>query len=257
MQTITLEEHYATEAFMEGPGRELKAQAEAARSHPQVAAGYEKLIEQLCDLGDGRISAMDAAGIDVQVLSLTFPGVEQLEAAEAVAFARETNDLLAEAVRRHPDRFAGFAALPTASPEAAADELERTIGEYGFKGALINGHTRGRYLDDSFFWPILERAEALGVPIYLHPTPPPRPVIEASYTGNFVAGLLATAAWGWHVETATHVLRLIVGGAFDRYPNLQLVVGHKGEGLPCRRGTDHVLGRPPVRVDGAGARLPG
>jgi uncharacterized protein len=232
MRTITLEEHYATEAFMEGPGLELKAQAEAARDHPQVAAGYEKLIEQLCDLSEGRISAMDAAGIDVQVLSLTFPGVEQLEAAEAVAFARETNDLLAEAVRRHPDRFAGFAALPTASPQAAADELERTIGEYGFKGALINGHTRGRYLDDSFFWPILERAEALGVPIYLHPTPPPRPVIEASYTGNFVAGLLATAAWGWHVETATHVLRLILGGAFDRYPNLQLVVGHMGEGLP-------------------------
>ena len=232
MQTITLEEHYATEGFMEGPGRELKAQAEAARDHPQVAAGYEKLIEQLCDLGEGRISAMDAAGIDVQVLSLTFPGVEQLEAAEAVAIARETNDLLAEAVRRHPDRFAGFAALPTASPQAAADELERTIGRYGFKGALINGHTRGRYLDDSFFWPILERAEALGVPIYLHPTPPPRPVIEASYTGNFVAGLLATAAWGWHVETATHVLRLILGGAFDRYPNLQLVVGHMGEGLP-------------------------
>jgi uncharacterized protein len=232
MQTITLEEHYATEGFMEGPGRELKAQAEAARDHPQVAAGYEKLIEQLCDLGEGRISAMDAAGIDVQVLSLTFPGVEQLEAPEAVAFAHETNDLLAEAARRHPDRFAGFAALPTASPEAAAEELERTIGEYGFKGALINGHTRGRYLDDSFFWPILERAEALGVPIYLHPTPPPRPVIEASYTGNFVAGLLATAAWGWHVETATHVLRLILGGAFDRYPNLQLLVGHMGEGLP-------------------------
>ncbi|HZB07805.1 MAG TPA: amidohydrolase family protein, partial [Rubrobacter sp.] len=180
----------------------------------------------------GRISAMDAAGIDMQVLSLTFPGVEQLEAAEAVAFARETNDLLAEAVRRHPDRFAGFAALPTASPEAAADELERTIGEYGFKGALINGHIRGRYLDDSFFWPILERTEALGVPIYLHPTPPPRPVIEASYTGNFDEVLLATAAWGWHVETATHVLRLILGGAFDRYPNLQLVVGHMGEGLP-------------------------
>ena len=232
MRTITLEEHYATEAFMEGPGRELKAQAEAARSHPQVAAGYAKLIEQLCDLDDGRIAAMDAAGIDVQVLSLTFPGVEQLDAAEAVALSRETNDLLAEAVRRHPDRFAGFAALPTASPEAAAEELERTIGEYGFKGALINGHTRGRYLDDSFFWPILERAEALGVPIYLHPTPPPRPVIEASYTGNFVPGLLATAAWGWHVETATHVLRLILGGAFDRYPNLQLVVGHMGEGLP-------------------------
>src|SRR5215208_441613 len=208
MRTITLEEHYATPAFMEGPGRQLKAQAEAARSHPQVAAGYEKLIEQLCDLDEGRIAAMDAAGIDVQVLSLTFPGVEQLEAAEAVAFARETNDLLAEAVRRHPSRFAGFAALPTASPEAAADELERTIGEYGFKGALINGHTRGRYLDDSFFWPILERAEALGVPIYLHPTPPPPP----GHRGTL------------HEQ--------ILGGAFDRYPNLQLMIGHMGEGLP-------------------------
>jgi len=234
MRTITLEEHYATPAFMEGPGRELKAQAEAARDHPQVAAGYAKLIEQLCDLDEGRIAAMDAAGIDVQVLSLTFPGVEQLDAAEAVAFARETNDLLAEAVRRHPSRFAGFAALPTAAPEAA-EELERMVREHGFKGALINGHTQGRYLDDRFFWAILQRAEALGVPIYLHPTPPPRPVIEASYTGNYAPGVtagLATAAWGWHIETATHVLRLILGGAFDRYPGLQLVVGHMGEALP-------------------------
>jgi predicted TIM-barrel fold metal-dependent hydrolase len=235
MRTITLEEHYATPAFMEGPGRELKAQAEAARDHPQVAAGYAKLIEQLCDLDDGRVAAMDAAGVDVQVLSLTSPGVEQLDAPEAVAFARETNDRLAEAVRRHPDRFAGFAALPTAAPEAGADELERTVRDHGFKGALINGHTRGRYFDDEFFWPILERAEALGVPLYLHPTPPPRPVVEASYAGDFAPGVaegLATAAWGWHVETATHVLRLILGGAFDRYPGLQLVVGHMGEGLP-------------------------
>ena len=220
---------------MEGPGRQLKEQAEAARDHPRVAAGYEKLIEQLCDLGDGRIAAMDAAGIDVQVLSLTSPGVEQLDAPEAVAFARETNDLLVEAVRRHPSRFAGFAALPTANPEAAADELERTIREHSFKGALINGHTRGRYLDDEFFWPILECAEALGVPIYLHPTPPPRPVVEVSYAGNYapeVAALLSTAAWGWHMETATHVLRLILGGAFDRYQDLQFVVGHMGEALP-------------------------
>jgi predicted TIM-barrel fold metal-dependent hydrolase len=235
MRTITLEEHYATQSFMEGPGRELKAQAEAARDHPRVAAGYAKLIEQLCDLGESRITQMDAAGIDVQVLSLTFPGVEQLDAAEAVAFARETNELLADAVRRHPDRFAGFAALPTAAPEAAAEELERTVREHGFVGALINGHTRGRYLDDGFFWPILESAEALGVPIYLHPTPPPQTVIEASYTGNYppeVAALLATAAWGWHIETATHVLRLVLGGAFDRYPSLQIVIGHMGKSLP-------------------------
>lgn len=235
MRTIGLEEHYATEAFMQGPGRRLKEQAEAARSHPRVAAGFARLVEGLCDLGEDRVAAMDAAGVDVQVLSLTSPGVEQLDAAEAVALAREANDVLAGAVRRHPGRLAGFAALPTPAPAAAADELERTVGEHGFVGALVNGHSGGRYLDDPFFWPVLGRAEALGVPIYLHPTPPPRAVVEASYRGAFAPGVaegLATAAWGWHVETATHVLRVILGGVFDRYPGLQLVVGHLGEGLP-------------------------
>ena len=181
------------------------------------------------------MAEMDAAGIDVQVLSLTSPGVEQLAADEAVALAREANDCLADAVRRHPGRFRGFAALPTPAPEVAANELERVVREHGFVGALVNGHARGRYLDDEFFWPILERAEALGVPIYLHPTPPPRAVIEASYAGNYAPGVtvgLATAAWGWHVETAIHVLRVVLSGAFDRYPGLQLVIGHMGEGLP-------------------------
>ena len=134
-----------------------------------------------------------------------------------------------------PDRLVGFAALPTAAPEIAADELERVVRGHGFVRALVNGHSRGRYLDDGFFWPMLERAEALGVPIYLHPTPPPRAVVEASYSGNFapgVAGELATAAWGWHVETATHVLRLVLGGVFDRFPGLRIVIGHMGEGLP-------------------------
>jgi predicted TIM-barrel fold metal-dependent hydrolase len=235
MRTITLEEHYATPAFMEGPGHQLKDQAQAAHAHPQVAAGITQLLDRLCDLDDRRIADMDAAGIDVQVLSLTSPGVEQLGATEAVTLAREANDHLADAVRRHPNRFAGFAALPTAAPDTAADELERTIREYGFKGALINGHIQGRYLDDQFFWPILECAEALQVPLYLHPTPPPQPVIEASYVGNYASEVtlgLATAAWGWHIETAIHVLRLILGGAFDRYPSLQLVIGHLGETLP-------------------------
>jgi uncharacterized protein len=113
MRTITLEEHYATLAFMDGPGRQIKQEAEAAHAHPQVAAGLTRLIEQLCDIGEGRIANMDAAGLDLQVLSLTYPGVEQLDPVEAVALARDTNDTLAEAVRRHPDRLAGFAALPT------------------------------------------------------------------------------------------------------------------------------------------------
>jgi uncharacterized protein len=161
--------------------------------------------------------------------------VEQLDPAEAVTLARDTNDTLAQAVRRHPDRLAGFAALPTADPEAASDELQRAVGEHGFKGALINGHSRGRYLDDKFFWPILARAEALGVPLYLHPTPPPPSTITDLYAGNYgpqIAGVLATAAWGWHIDTAIHVLRLILSGAFDLYPDLQLVIGHMGETLP-------------------------
>jgi predicted TIM-barrel fold metal-dependent hydrolase len=235
LRTITLEGHYATPAFIEGPGRHLKQLGQAIQSGLRAAPGMAGVVDQLCDLGDGRIAAMDADGIDMQVLSLNSPGVEQTAATEAVAIAREANDHLAEAVQRHPDRFAGFAVVPTAAPDSAADELERTIRQYGFKGAMINGHIQGRYLDDEFFWPILERAEALQVPLYLHPTPPPQPVIAASYTGNFAPEVtrgLASFAWGWHIETAIHVLRLILSGAFDRYPNLQLVIGHMGEALP-------------------------
>lgn len=226
MRTIALEEHFATPAFLSGPGRAMADQARAA--------GVGQIPEMLADIGDERIAAMDRAGIDVQVLSLTAPGVEQSDPADAVALARDANDRVAEAVRRHPDRFAAFATLPTPAPERAADELDRVVREYGFVGAMINGHTRGRYLDDEFFRPILARAAALGVPIYLHPTPPPQAVIEASYLGNYppeVAQAFATTAWGWHIETATHALRIVLSGAFDRFPDLQLVVGHMGEGL--------------------------
>lgn len=228
MRTITLEEHFASPAYMDGPGRALR---ETARLPGSAIAG---MPEKLCDVDKGRIAAMDAAGIDMQVLSLAFPGVEQLEPSESVAIARAENDFLAGVVSKHPDRFAGFAALPTPAPEQAAEELERTVREYGFKGAMINGHARGRYLDDHFFWPILERAQALNVPIYLHPTMPPKPVIDAYY-GGFSPALtdrLAGPGWGWHIETAVHVIRMVVGGVFDRFPNLQIVIGHLGEGLP-------------------------
>ncbi|MEO3785065.1 amidohydrolase family protein [Actinocorallia sp. B10E7] len=235
MRTIAVEEHYATTAFLEGPGHTLREQAAAASEHPEVSAGFIALIAQLRDLGDGRIAAMDAAGIDLQVLSLTSPGLEQADPDEAVSMAREANDALSKAIRSHPDRLAGFAALPTAVPDLAADELQRAVEERGLVGALINGHVRGRYLDDEFFWPILARAEALGRPLYLHPTPPPSSVIAGMYRGNYpesVTATLATAAWGWHIDTATHLLRLILSGAFDRFPGLQLVVGHLGEALP-------------------------
>jgi uncharacterized protein len=228
MRTITLEEHFASPGFLDGAGRRLKEQA--LRSGGRAA----QLIEQLCDIGEKRIAEMDAAGIDVQVLSLTSPGTEQLEAPDALAVAREANAFLAEAVEKHPTRLAAFAALPTAAPERAAEELERMVHRHSFKGAIINGHVGGRYLDEQFFWPILECAQSLDVPIYLHPTQPPKPVIEASYSGfsPMVADMLAGAGWGWHIETAVHVIRLVLSGTFDRYPNLQIVIGHLGEALP-------------------------
>lgn len=228
MRTITLEEHYATPGFLNGPGREFLERAGGA------VRRMTPILSQLRDLDAGRIAEMDAAGIDVQVVSLNSPGVEQLAAAEASALAREANDFVAAAAKRHPTRFAGFAAVPLADPQRASDELERTVREHGFKGALINGHHRGRYLDDPFFSPFLDRAAALGVPIYLHPTPPPQPVVDALYSGFApeVTFLFAAAGWGWHIETAIHVLRIILGGVFDRLPNLQLIIGHMGEALP-------------------------
>jgi predicted TIM-barrel fold metal-dependent hydrolase len=176
---------------------------------------------------------MDAAGIDFQMLSLTSPGTEQLDAAEAMALARESNDAVAAAVKKNPKRFAGFAALPTMAPDKAAQELEQRVRSGAFKGAVINGHVRGRYLDDKFFWPILECAEARGAPIHIHPTKPPQPVFDAYYAGfsPLVSDMFGSPGWGWHIETAVHVIRLILGGAFDRFPKLQLVIGHLGEGL--------------------------
>ena len=152
MRTITLEEHYATPAYLEGPGRQLKESMQGRPAH-QAPTRFSNIIEELCDLDERRIAAMDTAGIDVQVLSLTSPRVEQLGAAEAEQLARESNDLVADAVKRHSTRFAVFATLPTATPDKAANELERTVHEHGFKGAVINGHIRGRYLDDKFFCP--------------------------------------------------------------------------------------------------------
>jgi len=176
---------------------------------------------------------MDAAGIDVQLLFLNSSGIEQAEAEVAISVARESNDFLAEAVKKNPKRFTGLATLPIQSPDKEAEELERTIKQLGFKGSLINGHTRGRYLDDKFFWPILERSEALKAPIYLHPTIPPKAVVEAQFSGfsPAVDAMFAGAGWGWYIETAVHLLRMMLSGVFDKYPKLRVVVGHLSEGL--------------------------
>lgn len=228
MRIVAVEEHFVTPTFVAGPGRGTTERFRTSRP------GGAALIEKLLDVGDKRIAEMDAAGIDLQVLSLNSPGVEQSEPEEAIACARDANDFLAEAIKRHPTRLAGFAALPTPAPDVAAAELERCVKQFGFKGANINGHARGRYLDDPFFMPILERAQTLNVPIYLHPTVPPKPVVDSLYGGfsPVVSAVFASGGWGWHVETAVHVLRMVLGGVFDCYPKLQVIVGHLGEGIP-------------------------
>jgi predicted TIM-barrel fold metal-dependent hydrolase len=230
LRTITLEEHFASAEFLAGPGRDDSVRIRRTFGDELGA----KILTQLQDVGEGRLAEMDTAGIDMQVLSLNIPGVEQFDAAEQVVIARDANDFLADMVKRNPKRFAGFASLPTAAPEQAAEELDRRVRQQGFKGTLINGHTRGRYLDDKFFSPILERAEALNVPIYLHPALPPKPVVEALYGGfsPTVSGVFATFGWGWHIDTGGHLLRMILGGVFDRHPRLQVVVGHLGEAVP-------------------------
>jgi hypothetical protein len=200
LRTITLEEHFASPGFVAGPGRDF---LEGPRN---TGAWGAKIFKQLQDVGDRRIAEIDAAGIAMQILSLDTPGVEQADVAEQIAIARESNDFLADVVMKNPKRFAGFAYLPIeiAAPEQAADELDRRVRQ-GFKGTLINGHTRGRYLDDKFFWPILERAEALKVPIYVHPTVPPKPVVDVLYGGFSprVSWVFAAQGWGWHIETAS------------------------------------------------------
>jgi hypothetical protein len=148
--------------------------------------------------------------------------------------SRDVNDRMAATVAAHPDRFAAFASLPMSDPAAAAAELRRAVGELGFVGAMIHGQTNGLFLDDPSFAPVLGAAQDLGVPVYLHPAEPPAAVAEAYFSGlaPAVSRTLMTAGWGWHAETGLHVLRMAVRGTFERFPGLQLIVGHMGENLP-------------------------
>ncbi len=184
---------------------------------------------KLDDLGEVRIREMDAAGIDLQVISENNPATQNLDAESAVTLARASNDVLYEAVRTHRDRFAGFATLPTPDPKAAASELERCVDKLGFKGAMIMGLTHGRFMDDMQFRPIFERAAALDVPVYIHPTPP-HPAVQEAYFKEYPA--LAVAPLGFTLETLTHTVRLVVSGLFDEFPALKIIVGHLGETAP-------------------------
>ncbi len=224
MRTITLEEHFVTQDFLKATG------AYGSGAPPQL----QQIQPKLLDLGAGRIAAMDEAGISVQVLSLAAIGLDKLKAADGTHVMAGINDELHAAVQAHPDRFAGFAAVELRDPAAAAKELDRCVRQLGCKGPLVDGTIDGRFLDAPEFLPFWEAAASLNVPVYLHPAPPPEPVAKTYFSGlpGGTGDLLSIAGWGWHAETGLHILRLIVSGLFDRFPDLQVIIGHMGEGVP-------------------------
>ncbi len=227
MKIIGLEEHFATAEIMEAWMRVDPRWSDLALKPSTEGEGANRLL----DLGPARIAAMDEAGLDVAVLSLTTPGVQNIDADLAVSLARNANDALAAAVRAHPDRLQGFATLPTPAPQQAAKELDRAVRELGLHGAMLHGRTRDRNLSDQEFWPIFEAADALRAPLYLHPQSPQKGVLDAYYAGlgGELESLFARPGIGWHYEAGIQIIRLILAGVFDRFPNLQIVTGHWGE----------------------------
>lgn len=223
LRVVTLEEHYTTAEYVAATEQFLPP---AAKSAPLQTA--------LLDLDDARIAAMDAGGVDVQVLSLAAGGQHRLAPADATALVRDANDAAYAATRRHPGRLRMFASLALRQPDRAAAELRRGVRELGCVGGFLDGTTGGSFLDDPRYTPIFEAASELDVPLYVHPSPPPRAVRDIYTAGlpESSAYFLATAAYTWHAELGLHCLRLILAGVLDRFPTLRLIVGHLGEHLP-------------------------
>lgn len=194
-----------------------KSKTEKAQAHNR----------RITSLGEERLADMDAAGIDMAVLALSSPGVQVFEPAQGTALARMANDMLAEGVAAHPDRFLGLAAFSPLDIGEAEKELERGVTKLGLRGGILNSHTLGVYLDDEKYWGLFEAAEALDVPIYLHPNTPPADMIDP-----FLPRCLDAAVYGFACETGLHALRLVVSGLFDRFPKLNIILGHCGEALP-------------------------
>lgn len=225
MKVIAIEEHFVTAA--------IQAAWTASPVGREGTAGSDRpeIEHRLGDLGEQRLALMDESGIDVQVLSLTTPALHNLEPAESVTLAREANDLVAATVAQFPDRFQGFATLPTAAPAEAPAELARAVSKLGFVGTMLCGRTREKNLDHPDFLPILEAASSLGVPVFIHPQVPQRAVRDVYYSGfnDQIDTAFAAFALGWHYEAGIQFIRLVLAGVFDTYPNLQIVLGHWGE----------------------------
>ena len=191
-------------------------------------AGTEpRFLPELLDLKGQRLADMNRNGVEVQVLSLTAPGVQMFDADTATSLAIVANDRLAEMVRRHPTRYAALASFAPQDPGRAIKEMERSIKTLKFNGFIVNSHTNNEYLDEQRYWPILEAAEALEAPLYIHPRAP-----SDGMADPFRDYRLEGAAWGYGIETGTHAVRLMLSGVLDRFPKLKIVIGHMGEALP-------------------------
>lgn len=225
MKLIAIEEHFLT--------AEIRAAWASSKIGQEETAGFDRgeIEERLDDLGQGRIALMDESGVDVQVLSVATPALHNLEPEESVTLAQRTNDLVAAAIAEYPARFQGFATLPTAAPAEAALEFERCVQKLGFAGAMLCGRTRDKNLDHPEFLPILDTAARLGVPVFIHPQIPQRAVRDVYYSGfgELVDAAFATFALGWHYEAGIQFVRLMLAGVFDRFPDLQIILGHWGE----------------------------
>jgi 2,3-dihydroxybenzoate decarboxylase len=222
---IALEEAFAVPA--------LAARQSATQIRIRGKADFHAYVgSRLVDFDKLRIADMDEHGIDIQVLSLTVPGIQaDTDPAQARENAVLANDFLADVVAAHPTRFKGFAALPTVDPDGSVIELERAVTRLGFRGALVNDHVQGRYLDDPAYDELWSAAEDLGVPIYLHPGSLPVDDWHVMSGRREMYG----ASWSWQAETGGHALRLLYGGVFDRHPRATLILGHLGEFLPFQK----------------------
>lgn len=230
----------------------LVASTASSQAPPPVSnrdASSRLMLPKLLDLDAGRLADMDTNGVDMHLLSLGLPGVQMFEPDQAVALARLANDRLAEAIRRHPKRFAGLACFAPQNPPEAAKEMERSINTLKLNGFLVNSHTGNAYLDEQRFWPILEAAEALGAPLYIHPRAP-----SDGMAGPFRDYRIEGAIWGYGIEAGTHALRLMLSGVLDRFPRLQIVLGHMGEALPFWLWRLDFMGAPGARA-GRGNQL--
>ncbi len=232
LRKVALEEHF--DFFGESrPSSRNVGLADIVRTMDYNREWLDIVRARLVEIGEKRLAGMDAGGIDVAILSLTVPGIQGIrDRGEATSRAREANDFLAAEIGKHPDRFAGFASVALQNPAEAAKELERCMMRLKFKGVMVNGYTNtdsgdsSQYLDEPQFLPFWEAAAALRAPVYLHPRPP---LDQSSYKGH---PELLGATWGFAPETATHALRLVYSGLFDRLPDLTVILGHLGETLP-------------------------